>query len=288
MGILPLFTQHPRSWQTNRYVYPVISRRSKGLSIGVNLNPDKVCNFDCVYCSVDRTTPATIRDVDLNVLRKELDHMLELATSGELFATAPFDETPAQLRRINDVAFSGDGEPTSFPGFVDACAISVDLLRGKYHRPDVKIVVITNATLFHQPRVRGALVFLDSFNGEVWAKLDAGTEAYYRRIERTSIPLQRVLDNIYWAARVRPIVIQSLFLRLDGEGPSAEEIAAYAAHLKHFVASGCQIKLVQVYTVARGTAVAACTPLPAADLDAISEQVRRGTGLAVETYYGPS
>ena len=42
-----LFTLHSRNWQTNRYVYPVISRRSKGLSIGVNLNPDKVCNFDC-------------------------------------------------------------------------------------------------------------------------------------------------------------------------------------------------------------------------------------------------
>ncbi len=52
-----LFTQHSRSWQSNRYVYPVISRRSKGLSIGVNLNPDKVCNFDCVYCCVDRTHP---------------------------------------------------------------------------------------------------------------------------------------------------------------------------------------------------------------------------------------
>jgi pyruvate-formate lyase-activating enzyme len=287
MAILPLFTQHSRSWETNRYVYPVISRRSKGLSIGVNLNPDKVCNFDCVYCCVDRTTPATVREVDLAVLREELDHLLGLASSGELYAKPPFDQTPAHLRRINDIAFSGDGEPTSFQRFGEACRLAVDVLE-KHARPDVKIVVITNATLFHQPRVQAALAYLDHHNGEIWAKLDAGTEAYYRTIERTSIPLRRVVDNIRAAGQVRPIVIQSLFLRLDGQGPPAGEVDAYVAHLRDLIEEGCQIKLVQVYTVARGTAVAGCTPLPATELDTISARVRRDTGLTVETYYGPS
>jgi hypothetical protein len=107
-------------------------------------------------------------------------------------------------------------------------------------------------------------------------------------IERTSIPLERVVGNILEAGRARPIVVQSLFLRLNGEGPSAAEIEAYVGRLKGLVEGGCRIKLVQVYTVARGTAVAACTPLPAGELDGISERVRRGTGLAVETYYGPA
>ena len=287
MSILPLFTQHSRSWQRNRYVYPVISRRSKGLSIGVNLNPDTVCNFDCVYCSVDRTKPPTVREVDLDVLRVELDDLLGLAGSGELFEQAPFDGTPAALRRINDVAFSGDGEPTSFQRFDQACRIAADLL-AKHRRADVKIVVITNATLFHQRRVQEALAFLDGHNGEIWAKLDAGTEPYYRLVERTSIPLRRVLDNVLLAGRLRPIVIQSLFLRLSGEGPPPEEVEAYVGRLKQLVAGGCAVKLVQVYTVARGTAIAECTPLPPHELDAIAGRVRRETGLAVETYYGPS
>jgi wyosine [tRNA(Phe)-imidazoG37] synthetase (radical SAM superfamily) len=287
VSILPLFTKHSRSWQQNRYVYPVISRRSKGLSIGVNLNPDKVCNFDCVYCSVDRTVPPTLREVDPILLQQELDQLLELASTGELFAQPPFDQTPGPLRRINDVAFSGDGEPTSFPHFPQVCRLAATALE-KRGLTDVKIVMITNATLFHQSRVREGLAFLDQHNGEIWAKLDAGTEAYYREIERTSIPLQRVLDNILAAGRVRPIMIQSLFLRLDGQGPPAGEIDAYVERLKELVAGGCQIKLVQVYTVARSTAVAGCTPLPGAELDAISECVRRETGLNVETYYGPT
>lgn len=287
MAILPLFTQHSRSWRANRYVYPVISRRSKGLSIGVNLNPDKVCNFDCVYCCVDRSSAPLDREVDLDLLRDELDHMLSLATSNELFNQPPFDQTPPALQRINDIAFSGDGEPTSFPQFIDACRLAVELLE-KHHRPDVKIVVITNATIFHQKRVADALAYLDDHNGEIWAKLDAGTEDYYRLIERTSIPLSRVLENILSAGRIRPIVIQSLFLKLNDQGPPAGEIDAYVEHLSNLKASGCQIKLVQVYTVARSTAVAEVEPLSAQALDAISAQVRRQTGLNVETYYGPS
>jgi wyosine [tRNA(Phe)-imidazoG37] synthetase (radical SAM superfamily) len=227
-----------------------------------------------------------VRKVDMARLEQELDDLLRIACSGELFAQAPFDQTPEHLRRINDVAFSGDGEPTSFPKFPDACRLAVRLLE-KHHRPDVKVVVITNATLFQQSRVREALAYLDHHNGEIWAKLDAGTEAYYQTVERTKIPLRRVLDNILEAGKLRPIVIQSLFLRLDEQGPPAEEIEAYVTRLKKMTAAGCQIKLVQVYTVARGTAVAACTPLPARELDEISEKARRETGLTVETYYGP-
>src|SRR5947209_15573299 len=82
---LPLHRDHRRDFGGNRYVYPVVSRRSRGVSVGLNLNPDKVCNFDCVYCQVDRTTPGFDGGVDLNVLARELDDMLTLLRSGALF-----------------------------------------------------------------------------------------------------------------------------------------------------------------------------------------------------------
>src|SRR3954451_25043887 len=161
MSFVPLFTQHSRSWRDNRYVYPVISRRSKGLSIGVNLNPDKVCNFDCVYCCVDRTVPPTVRAVDMAVLRDELQHMVQLAAGGEIWQQPPFDQTPLHLKRINDIPFSGDGEPTSFGKFQEAGEMA-DELRTAAGQADVKLVVSTNATLFHQPRVQTALAWLDN------------------------------------------------------------------------------------------------------------------------------
>jgi wyosine [tRNA(Phe)-imidazoG37] synthetase (radical SAM superfamily) len=281
-----LFTLHSRNWQSNRYVYPVISRRSKGLSIGVNLNPDKVCNFDCVYCCVDRTVPPTIREVDMSVLREELQGMVQWAASGEIWNASPFDQTPPALRRINDIAFSGDGEPTSFGKFQETCEMAAELLK-EVGLDDVKLVVITNATLFHQPRVQRALAWLDHHNGEIWAKLDAGTQAYYQLIERTGIPLSRILANIAAAGKLRPIVIQSLFMTIDGVGPSDEEIAAYIDRLHELRDRGTQIKLVQVYTVARNTAMPNILPLPNERLDGITQRVRN-LGLAAQTFYGPS
>src|SRR5262249_52705954 len=186
---------HRRTFENNLYVYAVVSRRSKGVSIGLNLNPDKICNFDCVYCQVDRKTPPVVRTVDVLRLLQELEDMLDLVANGGLFEIERFRATPPALRRLNDIAFSGDGEPTSareFPEVVRAVAE----IRRRRGLDDVKLVLITNASQFHKPAVREALEVLDANGGEVWAKLEAGTEEYYQQIDRTTIPLQRILDNI--------------------------------------------------------------------------------------------
>lgn len=281
---LHLYALHSRAWRDNRYVYPVISRRSRGLSVGVNLNPDKICNFDCIYCCVDRTVPPAVTEVDMATLEAELDQLLDWAATGEIFTVAPFDQTPAELRRVNDVAFSGDGEPTTFKGFGRACELAARLLE-KHGLAETKIVVITNATLLHRPAVAEAMEFLDAHKGEIWAKLDAGTEAYYRLVERTSIPLSRVLENIAVAGRKRPVVIQSLFMRIDGVGPDEAEVEAYIHRLKDLLNAGCQVGRVQVYTVARRTAGVNVAALPDRELDEIARRVRE-MGLRVETHYG--
>lgn len=286
MEKVQLFTQHSRSWRDNRYVYPVLSRRSRGLSVGVNLNPDKVCNFDCVYCCVDRDVPPTVREVDLAVVRSELRHLLGLAASGEIFRSPPFDGAPPALRRVNDVAFSGDGEPTSFKGFGQACEVAAEEIE-RAGLGETKIVVITNATLLRRPHVAEALRFLDGHRGEVWAKLDAGTEEYYREVERTSIPLARVMENILACGREREILVQSLFMKIHGVGPAPMEIEAYLQRLAELKAGGCRIRGVQVYTVARRTAEDFVTPLPDAQVDAIAERVR-ALGLRADPFYGPN
>src|SRR3954463_13535858 len=61
----------PREFLGNRFVYAVISQRARGLSVGVNVNPDKTCNFDCTYCEVNRDLPAQDQTVDLDVLARE-------------------------------------------------------------------------------------------------------------------------------------------------------------------------------------------------------------------------
>lgn len=278
-------SHHPRRYEDNRYVYPVLSRRSKGISIGVNLNPDKICNFDCVYCQVDRQVPAVYRDVDMDILCAELRSLLTWAKDGTLFDRAPFAGIPASLRRVNDIAFSGDGEPTSYPRFGEAARRAV-AIRDEMGLPDVKIVVITNATLFHRRAVRDALTYLDAHNGEIWAKLDAGTPAYYQTIERTKILFDRITANIREAAQTRPIVIQSLFMRVHGDPPPEAEIEAYCGILNDVINAGGTIKLVQVYTVARMPAESYIAPLHDDEMDRLGAFIGQRTRVPVEVYYG--
>jgi wyosine [tRNA(Phe)-imidazoG37] synthetase (radical SAM superfamily) len=263
----------------------VLSRRAGGISIGINLNPDKICNFGCIYCQVERSSAMHKQAVDLAVLAAELEQMVELVTSGRIFEETKFRETPEPLRRLNDFAFSGDGEPTTFPDFDQAVAACAELRR-RHGLEHVKLVVITNATMFDRQRVRQALEVLDANNGEIWAKLDAGTEAYYREVDRSRISLDRVLRHLTEAAKVRPIVIQSLFSRLRGQSPSEVELEAYCGRLNEILAAGGQIKLVQIHTVARRPAESWVTPLSSAEVDRLADLVRRRTGLPVAAYYG--
>jgi wyosine [tRNA(Phe)-imidazoG37] synthetase (radical SAM superfamily) len=282
---LPLVRDHRRAFQDNRFVYPVVSRRSKGLSIGINLNPDKICNFDCVYCQVDRKTPPIVRDVDVPRLLAELETVLDQLESGDLFAIDRFAETPAAWRRLNDIAFSGDGEPTTCPDFLPVVEAVAGSRRRRELHP-VKLVLITNASRFHHRPVAQALEVLDGNGGEIWAKLEAGTEAYYHEVERTTIPFQRVLDNITEAAQVRPIVIQSLFLKMHGEPPPPRELDAFCDRLNDIEHAGGKIKLVQVYTVARDPAERWVGALGNKEVDAIVHLVKRRTGLPAEGFYG--
>ncbi|HID24092.1 MAG TPA: radical SAM protein [Planctomycetaceae bacterium] len=280
---LPQYRKHPRTFRTNRYVYPVVSRRSGGLSIGINLNPDKVCNFDCIYCQVDRRREAEIRFVDDDRLLSELDATLGLATSGELFELPEFRSVPEALHRLNDIAFSGDGEPTTFTNFDEIVAAVADR-KQRLGLTDVKLVLITNASMFHRPAVQRALRLLDQNNGEIWAKLETGTEEAYRRIARTRIPFQRVLQNITDAAKERPLIVQSLFMSIDGSPPPEEEIEAYCQRLRDIVQAGGRIRAVQVYTVARPPAEAAVTALSDDQLRRIAQRIEQTTGLLVHVF----
>ncbi|MCC7290497.1 MAG: hypothetical protein IT449_00385 [Phycisphaerales bacterium] len=281
------FAFHPRDWRRNLYVYPVVSRRSGGVSVGVNLNPDKACNFDCIYCQVDRSTPPRVRDVDLHGLRTELRAMLDCVRCGSLFQEPEFADLPEALRSLRDIAFSGDGEPTTCKVFAEAVRVAADLKR-ELNLPEVKLVLITDAAYLSRPAVEAGLAVMDEAGGEIWAKLDAGTQGYYERINRPNVSLEHVVGEIAAAARRRPVVIQSLFMRVDGAGPDEPEITAYVDRLEAIVRAGGRIDRVQVYTVARRPAERSVTPLSPAEVDHVAARVAGETGLRVEAYYGPS
>ena len=275
---------HTRVYKDFTYVYPVISRRSGGLSIGINLNPDKVCNFDCVYCEVDRKTPGKTSVVDLAQLREELTALIHFARDGGLAREPKFNEVqPALTQTPRDIAFSGDGEPTMLHNFDECVRVAAEVKRAE-GLAATKLVLITDAAGLDTGSVKRGLATMDANQGEIWAKLDAGTEGYYKLVNRTTVRLDRILHNLLVTARARPIIIQSLFLRMHGQPMPPEELAEYCFRLEELVHDGAQIREVHLYTIARPTPEPFCGKLTKAELEAMAATVRAKTGLKVVTF----
>jgi wyosine [tRNA(Phe)-imidazoG37] synthetase (radical SAM superfamily) len=274
---------HTRHFGDFTFVYPVISRRSRGLSIGINLNPDKVCNFDCVYCEVDRSIPGHVSRLDLEQVRDELIAMIRFARDGGLAKEPKFNEVPWLTRTIRDLAFSGDGEPTSISNFSECVRTVVEVKRAE-GLVQTGIVLITDAAGLDKADVRRGLEWMDANQGEVWAKLDAGTDAYYSQVNRTPVRFDRILKNLTETARCRPIVIQSLFLKLHGCVMPAAELEAYCERLNEILARGGRIKEVHAYTLARPTPEAYATKLGRKELEEMAAVIRQRTGLNVSSF----
>jgi wyosine [tRNA(Phe)-imidazoG37] synthetase (radical SAM superfamily) len=272
----------PRNSLNNRFVYAVISQRARGLSIGINLNPDKRCNFDCAYCEVNRDTPGRDRKVDLNVMAEELEKLLKLVQEKRMRELPGFRNMPEELLDLKEVALSGNGEPTLCPDFAEVVReICYFRSTGRYRF--FKIVLITNTTGLDLPEVRRGLKFLSN-DDEIWVKLDAGTQEYMNVVNRGDTPLWRVLDNILSIAKERPVIVQSLFPLTNGQQPPAQEIEEYASRLKELKIAGAQISMVQVYSAHRPPHRPSCEHLPLKSLSQIARRVREVAGLKAEVF----
>ncbi len=271
-----------RNFLGNRFVYVVVSPRARGLSIGINLNPDRYCNFDCIYCEVDRTQPLAAQELDFEVLGQELQRTLDLVRSGAIIHHPSFQNMPSALLKLQHVAMSGDGEPTLCQTFqkVTETVLHVRARRGNEF---FKVVLITNGTGLDLPEVQAGLKAFTR-RDEIWVKLEAGTQEYMNRLNRSDVPLEKVMANILLISREFPVVIQSLFPMINGEEPEAEEIQQFAQRLKELKEQGAKIPLVQIYSATRPTVHSECGHLPLKTLSNIAQVVREVTGLKAEVF----
>ena len=277
---LGAYRHQPREFLGNRFVYAVISSRARGLTVGVNMNPGQACNYDCPYCEVVHAPGTADLKLDLKVLTRELIHVVALAQCGRIHELKPFSAAPAELLALKEVALSGDGEPSLVANF-DEIVKEVLIIRNLLS--PFKLVVITNGSGLHRPTVQRGIDRLAPAD-EVWIKLDAGSEAYMRRINGPQASMETTLRNILIIARRRPVVIQSLFCALEEQEPSEEEITAYVGRLAGLKEAGAQISLVQVYSACRPPARPGCKHLPLARLSHIARRVREETGLNAEVF----
>ncbi|MDO9386944.1 MAG: radical SAM protein [Thiobacillus sp.] len=278
---------HNRDSAGMTYVYPVVSRRAGGVSVGVNLNPNNACNWACMYCQVPGLTRGTAPEIDLAQLEAELRAMLADIIHGDFMQT----RVPEDARRLNDIALSGNGEPTSAKAFPQVIELigrvmkDFDLVgpEGNPERKTAKLVLITNGSLADRPRVQEGLSKMAALNGEVWFKFDSATAVGMRSINQTRVSPDRQFERLAVAARLCPTWLQTCVFALDGKPPSEAEQAAYLAAVARIRQQSIPVQGVLLYGLARPSMqpqAGRLSALPTEWLETFAEKIR-AAGLPV-------
>ena len=238
---------HDRDAAHMTYVYPVVSRRAGGVSVGINLNPNNACNWRCIYCQVPNLKRGAAPEINLQQLEDELTALLDDILHGDFMQT----RVPEDARRLNDIALSGNGEPTSAKAFPEVIQCIGRVMQRFDLVGRIKLVLITNGSLIAREPVQLGLKRMAQLNGEVWYKLDSATREGRARINNTRQSLKKTAECLTLAASLCPTWVQTCLFTQDGLPPSAYEQQAYLDFLARLIAQGVPIKGVLLYGIAR-------------------------------------
>ncbi|MBI1195439.1 MAG: radical SAM protein [Gammaproteobacteria bacterium] len=238
---------HDRDAAGLTYVYPVVSRRSGGVSIGINLNPNNACDWHCAYCQVPNLVRGTAPEIDLALLERELRGFVHEALHGAFMERY----VPEGCRQLRDLAISGNGEPTSSGQF----DVVVDLIGRVMREVDlvgaIPLVLISNGSYVGKPTVQRALRTMATLGGEVWFKVDSVTEAGSKRINGVTLSERGIRDKLAACAACCPTWIQTCAVAWDGLPPDEAEQGAYLEFLARLAADRVPVLGVRLYGLAR-------------------------------------
>ena len=241
-------TNHDRNKLGLTYIYPVLSRRAGGLSIGINLNINNACNWSCIYCQVPNLIRGSAPPVNLDKLGHELRNFLADVIHGDFYAR---EEVPDELQLIKDIAISGNGEPTTANEF-DQVIRLVELVLKEYGLLNaIKCVLITNGSMVNREHVKKGLRKLAKINGEVWFKIDSATPTGIAKINQIRGSSTSMLKRLKIAADLCPTWIQTCVFSYNNKPPSDTEVNAYIHLLKAALYREIPIKGVLLYGVER-------------------------------------
>jgi wyosine [tRNA(Phe)-imidazoG37] synthetase (radical SAM superfamily) len=235
---------HSRELSGLKYIYSVISRRAGGLSIGVNLNVNNACNWQCIYCEIPNLTRGSPPPIELDVLEDELRFFLHEIIHGDYMEK----NVAIEDRHLKDIAFSGNGEPTSAEEFPQIILIVKKVLEEFNLLHKIKLRLITNGSLMHQSPVIKSVEMLKEINGEVWFKVDAVTEESIQIINQVNLKRHQILERLKNCATACPTFVQTCIFSIDGKNPSEKDIDAYVQLMSEIKSD---IQGVHIYGLAR-------------------------------------
>lgn len=273
-------TDHNRDVSGMKYVYPVVSRRAGGVSIGINLNTNSACNWRCIYCSVPNLTRGMPPPIEMDVLANELRTFLDDVLHGDFMQ----QNVAEGDRHLKDIAFSGNGEPTSAKEFPQVVLLVEKILREFNLLGEIKVRLITNGSLMDKPSVLNSMKDLARCNGEVWFKVDAGSKEAIARINDVHLNPQSHIERLKKCAAICPTFIQTCMFGLDNEVPKETDITDYLALIGGV--KSC-IQGVHLYGLARPSHQAEASRLSQLPTDWLEEIGQRIRALGMTVYVNP-
>lgn len=241
-------TDHSRDKAGLTYIYPVLSRRAGGLSIGVNLNINNACNWRCIYCQVPDLIRGSAPSVNLDKLGHELRNFLADVIHGGFYDR---EKVSDEYRVIKDIAISGNGEPTTANEF-DQVVNLIELVLKEYGLlGSIKCILITNGSMANRTQVKKGLEKLATMNGEVWFKIDSATPIGIATINQVKGTNISTLKRLKIAAELCPTFIQTCVFAYKYKAPTELETDAYINFLKAVISRNIPIKGVLLYGVER-------------------------------------
>ena len=241
-------TDHDRDKAGLTYVYPVISRRAGGLSIGINLNINNACNWRCVYCQVPNLKRGSAPPINFDTLGSELRNFLSDVIHGDFYDR---EEVNDEMRIIKDIAISGNGEPTTSAEFDQVVNLISTVMDEFGLSNNINFVLITNGSMLNRKFVQNGLKKMSKAGGEVWFKIDSASREGQALINNVRGSGVSSLKKLHLSANLCPTWIQSCFFSWKNRQPAVREIDAYISLLDAVEQNAIPIKGVMLYGVAR-------------------------------------
>ena len=257
------------------YVYPVISRRLGGLSVGINLNINNACNWRCIYCQVPDLKLGAAPELDKKLLEAELRFFLNEVLNGGFYDRFNVDQ---DKRVIKDIAIAGNGEPTSLKELAGAIDLIGRVATEMGVFPESQFVLITNGSLIHHTKVQDGLKVLNSYGGEVWFKFDSATTEGRARINNTTQSCKTSLENLILSSQLCKTKIQTCLVDYNQQGLSIDEREAYLSLMRQVKAECPDLSQVMLYTLARPSLQPEAEfiePMSLAILNLFAEDIRK-------------
>jgi len=147
-----------------KYIFGPVASRRFGMSLGVDLSPDKKrCNFDCIYCELDPAKP--VNEYDNPPKPEEILKEINQAVKKYDFEV---------------LTITSNGEPTLYP-YLD------ELVRGIEGQ---KLLILSNSSTIDNKDIQNTLCGFDI----VKLSLDAVTPSVFKKIDRPHKDLS--IENI--------------------------------------------------------------------------------------------